>query len=145
MEFCVTLKPTIRCGRPCYLLSEQPGRDSSLSETTIDTNFTAFQREEQISEISKTTPVKMSYKKTNPLPQSKPDDVVLSIAAFETGWMQIGASMAIDGLKGQLHGTSWRFFMEHAPTNTKFWFDLGVAHVRLSCRVESDMSIFQTN
>jgi hypothetical protein len=73
----------------------------------------------------------MSSKKANPLPSRKSEDAVVSIAAFETGWMKIDASLAIAGLKGEFHGTSWRFFMQHAPSNTKFWFDLGVAHVRL--------------
>lgn len=71
----------------------------------------------------------MSYKETNPLPSPRSDDAVVSIVAFETGWMKINASLAIAGLKGEFHGTSWRFFMQHAPSDTKFWFDLGVAHV----------------
>ncbi|KAH8704020.1 hypothetical protein BGW36DRAFT_355400 [Talaromyces proteolyticus] len=70
----------------------------------------------------------MAYKQTNPLPTPKSDDAVLSIAAFETGWMQIKASTAIAGLKGLNYATSWRFFIQHAPSNTKFWFDLGVSH-----------------
>uniref|UniRef100_A0A093XJN9 N-acyl homoserine lactonase AttM n=1 Tax=Talaromyces marneffei PM1 TaxID=1077442 RepID=A0A093XJN9_TALMA len=70
----------------------------------------------------------MSYKESNPLPSASSEDAVVSIAAFETGWMKINASLAIAGLKGEFHGTSWRFFMQHAPSNTKFWFDLGVAH-----------------
>lgn len=71
----------------------------------------------------------MAYKQTNPLPTPKSDDAVLSIAAFETGWMEIQASTAIAGLTGKSSATSWRFFIQHAPSNTKFWFDLGVAHV----------------
>ncbi|EED11534.1 conserved hypothetical protein [Talaromyces stipitatus ATCC 10500] len=70
----------------------------------------------------------MSYKDNNPLPSLKSNNVVISIAAFETGWMKIDASLAIAGLKGEFNATSWRFFMQHAPSNTKFWFDLGVAH-----------------
>lgn len=71
----------------------------------------------------------MAYKHTNPLPTPKSDDAVLSIAAFETGWMEIHASTAIAGLTGKNSATSWRFFIQHAPSNTKLWFDLGVAHV----------------
>ncbi|KAI7973375.1 hypothetical protein EIK77_008284 [Talaromyces pinophilus] len=70
----------------------------------------------------------MAYKQTNPLPTPRSDDAVLSIAAFETGWMEIQASTAIAGLTGKSSATSWRFFIQHAPSNTKLWFDLGVAH-----------------
>jgi hypothetical protein len=71
----------------------------------------------------------MAYKQTNPLPTPNSDDAVLSIAAFETGWMEIKASTAIAGLTGKSSATSGRFFIQHAPSNTKLWYDLGVAHV----------------
>jgi hypothetical protein len=74
----------------------------------------------------------MAYKETNPLPPLESGGAVLSIAAFETGWMQIKASTAIAGLKGTNYATSWRFFIQHEKSNTKFWYDLGVAHVCLT-------------
>jgi hypothetical protein len=72
----------------------------------------------------------MPHKQGYPIPIPTSEDAVLSIAAFKTGWMKNVASAAITGLKGVINATSWRFFIQHEPSNTKFWFDLGVAHVR---------------
>lgn len=64
-----------------------------------------------------------------PLPVPETQDAFVKITPFYTCHFTIPASLAIEGLQGVLSPTSWRFFVSHEPTNTKLWFDLGVAHV----------------
>lgn len=73
----------------------------------------------------------MSYKETSPLPEPKTSDAFVKITPFETAWMEIPASMTIEGLTGSMRITSWRFYITHAKTGTKLWFDLGISHVRV--------------
>ncbi|KAK6384366.1 hypothetical protein LTS17_001929 [Exophiala oligosperma] len=69
-----------------------------------------------------------SYKATNPLPEPQTPDAIVSITPFESARMRMPNSMAILGDRGSTGINSWRFFMQHKPTDTKFWFDLGIAH-----------------
>jgi hypothetical protein len=84
----------------------------------------------------------MAYKATSPLPNPGSEDAFVKIVPFETAWMQIPASLAIEGLTGSLRVTSWRFYVTHATSGTKLWFDLGVAHVRSHNGSSYQMSIF---
>ncbi|KAL6248802.1 hypothetical protein RBB50_003865 [Rhinocladiella similis] len=70
----------------------------------------------------------MAYKAKTPLPAPKSEDAFVKVVPFDTAWMKSRADLAIEGLKGTVRQTSWRFYITHPPTNTKMWFDLGVSH-----------------
>lgn len=74
---------------------------------------------------------KMSYKAAHPLPEPASDDAFVKITAFGTCTLTCPASYAIDGLSGTLLCNSWRFLIQHEPSNTKLWFDFGVSSVRV--------------
>ncbi|KAL2833575.1 beta-lactamase-like protein [Aspergillus pseudoustus] len=63
-----------------------------------------------------------------PLPEPQSTEHFVTIHAFETGYMRCRQSVFIDGLLGDANVGSWRFFISHAPSNTKLWFDLGMSN-----------------
>ena len=71
----------------------------------------------------------MAYKSKHPLPLPSSPDAFASVAAFGTCSMRCSASLAVDGLKGETLANSWRFLVQHKPSATTLWFDLGVSHV----------------
>jgi hypothetical protein len=71
----------------------------------------------------------MSYKSTSPLPGPVSPDAFVSIDAFGTCQLKASGSLAIEGLKGDGLGNSWRTLIQHKPSDTVLWFDLGVANV----------------
>ncbi|KAF2096999.1 hypothetical protein NA57DRAFT_77249 [Rhizodiscina lignyota] len=61
------------------------------------------------------------------IPQPTDQDACVSIKAFETGRMQYPHETVVEARGDALKTTSWRFFISHGPSNTKLWFDMGLA------------------
>ncbi|CAK7233164.1 hypothetical protein SEUCBS140593_008511 [Sporothrix eucalyptigena] len=52
----------------------------------------------------------------------------VSIKPFNTGRMVTPAATLVGDAQGLSMGTSWRFFIQHEPSGTKLWFDMGISH-----------------